>query len=78
MTFLKRYKKCFQPSDIEKIAAVLNETLQLSFISNYFNTHETKKTMFLESIQLIKNTINQLKDYKESFKKLESLSPNLE
>jgi hypothetical protein len=78
MTFLKRYKKYFQPSDKEKIAAALNETLQLSFISNYLNTQETKKTMFLESIQLIKNTINQLKDYKESFKKLESLSLNLE
>lgn len=62
MTFLKRYKTYFHPSDKEKIAAALNKTLQLSFISNYLNTNETKKTMFLERIQVIKNDINQLKD----------------
>lgn len=78
LKFLKRHKKFFQPKDKEKVAEALNETLQLSFVSNYLKTHDTKKLMFLESIQLIKSSINQLKDYKESFKKLESLSTNLE
>jgi len=78
LKFLKRHKKFFQPKDKEKIAEVLNETLQLSFISHFLKTNDTKKTMFLESLKLTKNTINTLKDYKDSFKKLDGLIINLD
>jgi Tfp pilus assembly pilus retraction ATPase PilT len=78
LKFLKRHKKFFQPKDKEKIAEVLNETLQLSFISHFLKTNDTKKTMFLESLKLTKNIINTLKDYKDSFKKLDGLIINFD
>lgn len=72
--FLKTYKKFFSSSDKMNIAASLTKSIQLFDITHYLLTHDIKKPMYLESLKFIKNNISKLKDYKETFKKLESLS----
>lgn len=71
--FLKKHKKFFNITDKKHVVETLKETLSLSYVSNYIQTNGIKKTMFLESVALIKNTLNSLKDYKDSFKKLDHL-----
>lgn len=73
LNFLKKHKKFFNQTDKKHVVETLNETLHLSYVSNYVQSNDIKKTMFLESVALIKNTLNSLKDYKDSFKKLDHL-----
>ena len=61
--FLKKHRKFFNNTDKRKVVEALNETLHLSYVSNYIESNDIKKNMLLESVKLIKNTINTLKDY---------------
>ena len=71
--FIKKHHQFIFTKDKEEIVSALNESLDVNYVSHYLLTHDIKKPMYLESLQLVKNNILTLKDYKDPFKKLDTL-----